>query len=55
MKVKYIHCGMLLSESGELFVCDCDGFGNIMSTETGVLYKASKYDEQHNIAEIEML
>lgn len=55
MVVKHIGYGVLRGANGECFICDCDGFGNIESMETGVLYRATKRDEHQNIVEIEEL
>lgn len=55
MKVKFLRYGILVNEKGERFICDYDGYGNIISEENGDLYKVIKRDGNENIIEIENL
>lgn len=52
MKVKYRGFGILKNENGKLFLCDADGYGNVMDLETGELYVITRRDENDNPIEI---
>lgn len=55
MKVEFKGYGILKGENGELFLCDADGYGNVMNLETGELYKITCRDDNDNPIEIKEL
>lgn len=55
VSVKEVGYGYLLGANGEKFICDCDGYGNVISKNIGNLYKISLRDENGNVVEIESL
>ena len=55
MEVEFVGYGILKGENGKLFLCDVDGYGNVMSLDTGELYKITCRDDNDNPIEIEAL
>ena len=55
MKVKFIGYGILMDDKGGQYICDADGYGSVLSCDTGELYKISARDESANPIEIKPL
>lgn len=53
MKVKFIGRGCLKGEKGETYICDADGFGGVVSEDTGEMYVITARDENEDPVEIE--